>query len=175
MPRDVFLKAYECAKERYGKYGALQYSHFDDSEELDKQFNHLRELHSVSPDNIVRPIAIVVDRYGMVGYLAERARGRSLEDIWKTVCKADKEGRRRAGLFRQATFQMIDTLHTLNQHGLSHGDAAMRNAKVSGSGRVKLFDPIGGGMRMPFDDAEAIMALLDNIAFASAMIPLVRA
>ncbi len=163
-PREVFFKAYEDARHRYGLYGALPHAHFDNGEDLEAQFRHLIELHRVAPAKIVMPIALV-EGQGLVGYLARRATGPSLDEVFDRAMGTDKTAARFASLFRRAALDVINTLSELNAHLLSHGDAAKRNIKVSRSGSARLFDPRGyDKARVVYSDHEIISWLYGDIA-----------
>ncbi len=143
-PREVFFKAYKNAGRKYRKYMRLPFSHFSDKEVLEQQVEHLAILHQISPETIVEPLAIVMQRDVFVGYLAEKAHGMSMERLWERASGEIKvkNQKRFINLFVNAAEIVISTIEMLHQNGQYHGDIAKRNVIVSSSGKTYIFDPI---------------------------------
>jgi len=148
-PAETYFKTHLAF--RYAYRGSGIPSAFSDKDRVDfgEEFLHLRALHAEAPGNVVMPIAIVrITPTSMpIGYVMERARGRSLNYYRKRI-----EGARLADPIRPETIrdietyvsgleQLVSVLKRFHRAGLGHGDANAENCKIRKGMPLKVFDP----------------------------------
>jgi hypothetical protein len=96
------------------------------------EYNSLKSMHKLYPDNIVEPLDLIMDDGVAVGYNMKNIPG---EDLM-TWTKNNK--------FSQEMYDEIaNVIDDLNSKGLYHGDLNAQNIIIDNSGNWKIIDPVG--------------------------------
>ena len=96
------------------------------------EYNSLKSMHTLYPDNVVEPLDLIMDDGVAVGYNMRNIDG---EDLL-TWTKNNK--------FSQEMYDEIATvIDDLNSKGLYHGDLNAQNIMIDNSGNWRIIDPVG--------------------------------
>lgn len=98
-------------------------------------FRLMKKEYNLSPDNIVKPIAMREYKDSKV-YIIERIEGDMLSNSMYKLRKDRK-------LYVSVEKQLVDVVEKLHSHGYVHGDLIRgNNIMLTNDGKVKLIDPL---------------------------------
>lgn len=103
---------------------------------IEDEFQTLRAMYSIIPDNVPQPLTLVTDDEGYpAGYIMEKVPGDTLYDL-----KDDLETPDETNYLYNSVRELVDEIH---QSDVVHADLGAQNVMVTPSYQVMLIDPAG--------------------------------
>lgn len=126
-PEKTFIK-YAAGSSRPERFGITYRSGGEE------EFNRLKQLYEVAPDNVPRPIRVMWDSEAVVP--------ESIEMEFISGITAERYIKMNGSLPEGIKRQIKDAVEKFHKNGLAHGDLNPTNIIITPDGKVKFIDPV---------------------------------